>query len=87
MLSAARYINSMEGRQIKAARMLLGWSQLDLCERSGISRATLSDVEGERGDPKRSSLGAIEAAFHKAGVVFTDDGKEIGVRAPKGGRR
>jgi transcriptional regulator with XRE-family HTH domain len=67
--------------------MLLGWSQADLCERSGVSRPTVSDLEGERGDPKRSSIGAVEAAFHKAGVVFTDDGREIGVRVPKGGRR
>jgi DNA-binding XRE family transcriptional regulator len=73
----------MEGRQIRAARAMLGLSQGDLCEAAGISRATLIDLEKETGDPRRSSLEAVEEAFRKKGVIFTDDGKTVGVFAPK----
>lgn len=77
------YTASMEGRQIKAARALLGWSQGELCDKAKISRATLNDLENETGDPRKSSMTAIEDAFRKHHVVFTDDGASIGVRAPK----
>lgn len=65
---------SMEGRQIKAARALLGWSQTKLCEEAGISRATLIDLENETGDPRRSSIQRIETAFGKSGLIFLSTG-------------
>lgn len=73
----------MEGRQIRAARAMLGLNQGDLCEAAGISRATLIDLEKETGDPRRSSLDAVEQAFRARGITFTDDGKTVGVLAPK----
>lgn len=84
-MSDSAYTAGMEGRQIKAARALLGWSQGDLCERAKISRATLNDLENETGDPRKSSTTAVEEAFRKHDVVFTDDGVSVGVRAPRGG--
>jgi len=68
------YTHPMEGRQIKAARALLGWSQSDLCQESGISRATLNDLENDTGDPRRSSTSRVEGAFEKHGVVFLSVG-------------
>lgn len=65
---------SMDGRQIKAARAILGWSQSDLCEHSGISRATLNDLENNTGDPRRSSISRVEDAFQKHGVTFIAPG-------------
>lgn len=82
-MSDVSYIGQMEGRQIKAARAILGLSQADLCELAGISRATLIDLENDTGDPRRSSIAGVEEAFRKRGIVFTDDGKSIGVFAPK----
>jgi len=82
-MSDIGYKQGMEGRQIRAARALLGLSQGALCEAAGISRATLTDIENDTGDPRRSSMEAIEEAFRERGVVFTDDGKTIGVIAPK----
>lgn len=76
-------LSVMEGRQIRAARAMLGLSQGDLCEAAGISRATLIDLEKETGDPRRSSLEAVEAAFRSKGITFTDDGKTVGVLASK----
>ena len=80
------YTTGMEGRQIRAARALLGWSQADLCAAANISRPTLNDLENETGDPRRSSMTAVESAFRKHGVIFIDDGASVGVRAPKVGR-
>lgn len=69
----------MDGRLVKAARAALGWSQNDLCKHSGMSGATVTDIENGTGDPRRSSVDAVEAAFRKAGVVFTDDGTRVGL--------
>lgn len=73
----------MEGRQIRAARALLGMSQGALCEAAGISRATLTDLENDTGDPRRSSIASVEAAFQSLGVIFTDDGELLGILIPK----
>lgn len=74
-MSVADYTRArMDGRQIKAARALLGWSQSDLCREAGVSRATLNDLENDSGDPKRSSTSKVEEAFAKAGVTFIAGG-------------
>jgi DNA-binding XRE family transcriptional regulator len=64
----------MDGRQIKAARALLAWSQSDLCKEAGISRATLNDLENETGDPRRSSINRVEETFSRHGVIFLSTG-------------
>lgn len=86
-MSNMGHIAFMEGRQIKAARAILGLSQAKLCELAGISRATLIDLENDTGDPRRSSIAGVEEALRKRGVSFTDDGKVIGVHAPKAPRK
>jgi predicted transcriptional regulator len=61
-------------RQIKAARALLGWSQGDLANKSGISIPTiarLEAVDGELGGRGTTSE-AICAALIAAGVAFID---------------
>lgn len=74
-MSAVTYMAaSMDGRQIKAARALLGWSQSELCQHAGISRATLNDLENDTGDPRRSSIARVEDAFQRHGVVFIAPG-------------
>lgn len=60
--------------QIRAARALLGWKQTDLAEKSGISEITVKNIERGQTDSRASTLGAIQAAFDKAGVVFLDPG-------------
>jgi DNA-binding XRE family transcriptional regulator len=49
------------GTQIRAARVLLGWSQLDLCQRSGVSRATLVAIERGTGNPIFVTVGSWSA--------------------------
>lgn len=60
--------------QIRAARALIGWKQTDLAEASGISVISIKNIERGETDPRSTTLGAIQAAFMKAGVVFLDPG-------------
>ncbi|SBW05789.1 hypothetical protein KL86APRO_12025 [uncultured Alphaproteobacteria bacterium] len=73
----------MEGRHVKGARAMLGLSQTDLCKAAGISRQTLVDIENDAGDPKLSSLRALEEALIRYGARFAEDGETITVRIPK----
>jgi transcriptional regulator with XRE-family HTH domain len=73
-------------RQIKAARALLGWSQADLAEKSGVSEPTVARLESMDGELGGRQLTAkkIRAAIQNAGVMFIDeDGGGAGVRLRK----
>lgn len=75
-------------RQIKAARSLLGWSQDDLAEQSGVSKPTIGRLESiDSDDPigGRPETGeALVAALQKAGVEFIpENGGGAGVRLKK----
>jgi transcriptional regulator with XRE-family HTH domain len=70
-------------RQVKAARALLGWSQSDLADRSGVSEPTIARLEsgegvlGGRGETTRKICEALEAG----GVYFIEEnGGGLGVR-------
>lgn len=82
-MTETRYTVSMDGRQIRAARALMGWTQGQLCRRAKISRPTLMDLENDTGDPRRSSIQAVEDAFRAEGVILSDDGQMLTIRAPK----
>ena len=79
-------------RQVKAARALLGWSQGDLAQRSGVSEPTiakLKSAEGELGG--REGTGEkIRKAIENAGVEFIDEngtGEGVRFRKPRRTRR
>ena len=74
MMSTGYSVEPMDGRQIKAARALLSWSQADLQKEAGLSRATVNDLENGTGDPRRSSIDKVEAAFARHGVLFLGEG-------------
>jgi transcriptional regulator with XRE-family HTH domain len=63
----------MSASQIRVARALIGAKQSDLARAAGISLATLNNVERGVGDPRTSTLNAIEQALETAGVEFADD--------------
>lgn len=73
-------------RQIKAARALLGWSQDDLAQSSGISAPTVKRLEaadGEIGGRPETGV-ALITALEKAGVEFiAENGGGAGVRLKK----
>jgi len=68
--------------QMRAARGLLGWSQADLAEHSGVSLPTVKRMESV--GPGRSSgntVQAVEDSLVKAGVQFIpENGGGAGVR-------
>ena len=60
----------ISGNQCKAARGFLGWSQSELAEQAGVSRAMITDFEN--GSRKTMGLhrNALQDALEDAGCVF-----------------
>ena len=80
----------MTTRQIKAARALLGWSQSDLADRSGVSEPTVARLESAQGElgGREGTGDKIRSAIEKAGVEFIDEnGGGLGVRLRKRQKR
>lgn len=65
---------SLTPMQIKTARTLLDWHQVDLAERTGLSKVTISLIERRRCSPRVDTMAKIEAAFEEAGIEFQADG-------------
>jgi transcriptional regulator with XRE-family HTH domain len=73
------------GPQIRAARVLLGWSQIELCRRSEVSRDTLVKIERGEGNPLMATVGKLVLALEDGGVEMIDRGqlsqaRGVGVR-------
>ena len=66
--------------QLRAARALIGWSQPELAERSGVGIATIRRMEGARGLPKTTAenVWKVQQALEDAGVVFTEQDYDRG---------
>jgi transcriptional regulator with XRE-family HTH domain len=65
--------------QTKAARALLGWTQDDLAERSGVVRRTLMSFETGQRSPREVTLLKIRKAFERAGIQFVNSPATTGV--------
>lgn len=73
--------SSVSGRQIKAARALIGWSRKDLAQVCGVSAPTVKVVEADVGNTE-ALAGTRERMRHvleTAGVEFINGGT-LGVR-------
>lgn len=66
----------LDGRQIRAARAMLGWSREDLLKAAGISMSALLRMERGQADSRGSTLSKVVHALVKAGIEFLnrDDG-------------
>ncbi len=66
--------------QLRAARGLVGWSQSQLAETSGVALSTIRRMETSevrlRGTAE--SIWKVRKALEDAGVVFTDQGDDRG---------
>jgi len=84
-------ISKISIRQIKAARSLLGWSQDDLAENSGISKPTIGRLESDDGEAiggRPETAESLIMALEKAGVEFiAENGGGAGVRMKKRTKR
>lgn len=72
--------------QIKAARALLGWSQADHAEKSGVSLPTIKRLEAAGGTLGGLATTAekLVGALESAGVIFIEEnGEGPGVRLRK----
>ena len=67
------------GKQIAAARELLGLSQTDLAKVAGVARSTISRFEAGDADLKATTLNVIQTELERRGIEFTN-GTGIGVR-------
>lgn len=63
--------------QLKAARSLLGWTQKQLSDASGLSLASVANFEQGKGKARGKTHAAIQEALEQAGIEFTP---EPGVR-------
>ena len=68
---------------LKAARALLGVRQSELAKAAGISLATLNNFERGIGDPRASTIVAIEQSLIRSGISFTGDEEFEGVTLRK----
>ena len=61
--------------QIKAARAMLGWSAIELANRSGVGSASIKRYEVQPGIPiaNTKNLMVIRNTFEEAGIEFTGD--------------
>ena len=59
--------------QIRAARALLDWSQVDLAGRADLSKDSIKNIETGQTSPQLQTLLKIKTAFEEAGITFTDD--------------
>ncbi len=75
----------IDAGQMRAARGLLGWSQADLAERSGISLPTIKRMETVgTGRSAGDTIQRVQKAFEAAGVQFIpENGGGAGLRLAK----
>lgn len=57
-------------QQIKAARGLLEWSQVDLAKAAGLHVNAINNVERRHGLPRADTMEAIQKAFEERGIRF-----------------
>jgi predicted transcriptional regulator len=75
------------GRQLRAARALLGMAQIELSKRSRVAIGTIRRMESFDGEvgARTSTLSQVQKTLEKAGVEFLNDGQP-GVRLRRVGR-
>ena len=69
----------ISGKQVTAARDLLGITQAELAEISGLNKETIFRFEAGKAEPHARSLEKIVSELERRGIEFTN-GKGIGVR-------
>ena len=75
-------MKNISTQQIKAARMLLEWDQVELAKRAGVGVATLRRLEAVPGTmlENTNSASKIISALIDADIEFLNTSKGYGVR-------
>jgi transcriptional regulator with XRE-family HTH domain len=69
----------LSGKQVAAARELLGLTQKELAIACGLDWQTIHTFEANKVEPRRSSIEKIAAELERRGIEFTN-GDGIGIR-------
>lgn len=73
--------NSITVAQCRAARALLGWTQQELHQRSGVASKTIADFERGAREPYPRTLADLVRTLEDAGIEFiAENGGGVGVR-------
>jgi transcriptional regulator with XRE-family HTH domain len=72
---------TITGAQVKAARLLLGWTQPKLAAETGVTAATIAKFEEGKQRPPLLDVSVVRRMLSDAGVEFVDG--EPGVRLRK----
>lgn len=69
------------GRQLAAARILVGWSQERVSAAANVSIATLRRIESAIGVPSAmpNNVDAVQRVLEAAGIEFTHEMGKIGI--------
>jgi len=68
------------GKQIRAARKSIGWSQEDLATAAALSVSAIGDLEGEKSKPHKDTIDLVRKALANAGVALPDLPREADER-------
>ena len=69
------------GRQVRAARDLVGWTATDLAQMANVAVSTIERIESELGTTHGSPMAAVLQALAMVGIKFLpDDGDGPGIR-------
>jgi transcriptional regulator with XRE-family HTH domain len=76
----------IEAAQVRAARALIGWSQVELADAAGLPLSAVDRFEtGARDSFPAEAIEKMRAALESAGVAFiAKNGGGAGVRLSKG---
>jgi transcriptional regulator with XRE-family HTH domain len=69
------------GEQVKAARKLLGWSQMTLSLEADVEQSTITKFERGETRAEGRTVSAIQRALEAAGVEFTDGEPGVKLKA------
>ena len=67
----------MTPAQCRAARSLVKWTQDDLAAKAEVSVITIRNFEGEKSEPRRLTLSAMQRALEAAGIEFIPGGARL----------
>ena len=62
------------GKQLAAARALLGWNQRHLAEAADVALSTIVTWELEQHQPRQATIDRVRLAIEARGVEFTNGG-------------
>jgi transcriptional regulator with XRE-family HTH domain len=74
---------SITGAQVKAARLLLGWSQPKLAAETGVTAATIAKFEEGKQCPPMLDVSVVRRMLSDAGIEFVEGEPGVRIRDAK----